>query len=508
LEELKMTKKIWLIFICVIALAAQKPLAAEEPSQRDKWIAFLAADSKRLDDFIDNYLTNEVLAAGIMENPDKLLRKSFEEVLVVRRSDIQIGASNSSSGSTSSISSPLLPSIFGVSFENGGITRSVTGSTLTFRANPADLICASGTEMAAVARRNVDTCKTIWKQVGITASFDTSRAEKSSEIQNLQTLKNQFSELGVRWEVVNLRKVTNEAYNRHFGHNQDFQKRAKTLVNAEAQVTAPLYIQLRPKIKAALEALINDSKYKSIETDTDAGKKSRAELIDVELKKYQEEISDAISKAASPEVLRKLAKMAVDTFSAFRAQQDAVLNAPVFTVEYSFQQPDLATADTANSIVPAGIRPPNLHTARAIYAQGIASRRLDITLNASASWFQERRTGMSSLFRDFRAGGQATFRLREIPNYGVPTLSFAGLYTYLHQQPLGLGIVAFNDAQIKEVGHIGLFQAKLEFPVGKNGVRIPISFTASNRTELIKETEVRGQIGISFNLDSLFSEAK
>jgi hypothetical protein len=41
-------------------------------------------------------------------------------------------------------------------------------------------------------------------------------------------------------------------------------------------------------------------------------------------------------------------------------------------------------------------------------------------------------------------------------------------------------------------------------PTANNAIRIPISFTYSNRTELIKESDVRGQVGISFNLDALF----
>lgn len=40
--------------------------------------------------------------------------------------------------------------------------------------------------------------------------------------------------------------------------------------------------------------------------------------------------------------------------------------------------------------------------------------------------------------------------------------------------------------------------------MGQSGVRIPLSFTTSNRTELIKETEILGNIGITFDLDKLF----
>jgi hypothetical protein len=113
---------------------------------------------------------------------------------------------------------------------------------------------------------------------------------------------------------------------------------------------------------------------------------------------------------------------------------------------------------------------------------------------------------MHSAFRDFRVGFESKFRMRDFNNWGAATLSFAGLYVYLHQEPLGLGILTFNEAKIREKGHVGLFQAKLEMPTANNAIRIPISFTYSNRTELIKESDVRSQIGISFNLDALFDK--
>ncbi len=41
-----------------------------------------------------------------------------------------------------------------------------------------------------------------------------------------------------------------------------------------------------------------------------------------------------------------------------------------------------------------------------------------------------------------------------------------------------------------------------------SGVKVPVSFTLANRTELIKEKEVRGTIGVTFDFDSLFSKPK
>jgi hypothetical protein len=40
-----------------------------------------------------------------------------------------------------------------------------------------------------------------------------------------------------------------------------------------------------------------------------------------------------------------------------------------------------------------------------------------------------------------------------------------------------------------------------------SGIRIPISFTTSNRTELIREKDVRANFGVTFDFDSIFARA-
>jgi hypothetical protein len=42
-------------------------------------------------------------------------------------------------------------------------------------------------------------------------------------------------------------------------------------------------------------------------------------------------------------------------------------------------------------------------------------------------------------------------------------------------------------------------------PVKDSGIKVPISITASNRTELIKEKDVRGSVGLTLDLDTLMS---
>ena len=52
-------------------------------------------------------------------------------------------------------------------------------------------------------------------------------------------------------------------------------------------------------------------------------------------------------------------------------------------------------------------------------------------------------------------------------------------------------------------GSIGVFQGKLSLPLGQT-MKVPLSVTWANRTELINEKEVRGQIGVTLDMDSLF----
>jgi hypothetical protein len=179
----------------------------------------------------------------------------------------------------------------------------------------------------------------------------------------------------------------------------------------------------------------------------------------------------------------------------------------VLTAEYAFLRPDLAT-EPIGTVVPEGVRPSE---------PSQRSRDLRTGAHADESRFHRQPLGLVVRRRSAgnarqvprrQAGLDGKFRLRDIANYGAPALTFAALYVYLHQEPLGLGLVAFNDAQVNEPGHIGVFQTKLELPTANNAIRIPLSFTYSNRTELIRETDVRGQIGISFNLDALFVEKK
>jgi hypothetical protein len=64
-----------------------------------------------------------------------------------------------------------------------------------------------------------------------------------------------------------------------------------------------------------------------------------------------------------------------------------------------------------------------------------------------------------------------------------------------------------HAAGVAPRGHIVVAQAKLTIPVKGSGVKVPLSVTASNRTELIKARDVRANVGITFDLDTLLPGA-
>jgi hypothetical protein len=58
--------------------------------------------------------------------------------------------------------------------------------------------------------------------------------------------------------------------------------------------------------------------------------------------------------------------------------------------------------------------------------------------------------------------------------------------------------------KIDLAGSFRAFNARLEFPTANKSVTVPFSFTYANRTDLNKETDVRGSFGMTIRFDSFF----
>ena len=88
---------------------------------------------------------------------------------------------------------------------------------------------------------------------------------------------------------------------------------------------------------------------------------------------------------------------------------------------------------------------------------------------------------------------------------GHPALAFE----YLLQDLRENATVTFGGFQYTvEKGRVHVAQAKLTIPVKGSGVKVPLSVSIANRTELLREKNVRGHIGVTFDMDVLTAAVK
>jgi hypothetical protein len=143
-----------------------------------------------------------------------------------------------------------------------------------------------------------------------------------------------------------------------------------------------------------------------------------------------------------------------------------------------------------------------------------------LTLNAAASIYNtEPSTSIPNArrLRDIQIAGEADYKFhKSLPVLGVP--SFCSAFYYQDQTsaailnvPIsGLPIVglATSTRQVfTRTGPIDVGQFKLSFgSSSSSGIRVPLAFTLANRTELLQGMDVKGQIGISYDFDSLLSK--
>ena len=332
------------------------------------------------------------------------------------------------------------------------------------------------------------------RRFAFSAVFDTNRGKTpGAAAGSVSAVGNQFAEAGVRFEIVNQRQSGSRRFDQALA---DWQREAASSGLIQNRLQGRI-INLRATRARAMVAKLNELK-KDGKTDPEIAKELQ------ELLQECERESRADIESAIPGLLEKARRGWFDTLRADNRLFNAAAHGWVVTAEYALTKPDIAT-EAISTIVPKGTRPPSLHSGRLIAAWGLLRHRIDFTLNASSSWFADKRPGMTESWRDAQFSGTAKILLRPVTGHGAPALSFAGPWMYLNQRPLGIDIPAFNRTKVNQPGSIRLFQTKLELPTANAAVKIPISFTYSNRTDLIKENDVRAQIGFSLNLDALFS---
>lgn len=189
---------------------------------------------------------------------------------------------------------------------------------------------------------------------------------------------------------------------------------------------------------------------------------------------------------------------------------ESLRKAPLLTFEYDFNRPASQPTNSTFRLIGQTI-------------QG----GWTLTFNAAASIYNSTPSSAipgSSLLRDIQAAAESSYDFSKVKKNTLLGNSTASATYYFQDQtspailnvtpgqPVsGITITGLpsNATQVfAQKGKINIVQGKFTYSPGSSAITFPVSVTWSNRTELITNSVWQGQLGISYNFDSLFGSQK
>lgn len=400
------------------------------------------------------------------------------------RVDEQTGAGAASAGSTSLVSTGAVPTFLSLALENGAVSQSASGSTLTFRGNVAGIL-------KAVDKHNF-LSMTAGKGHGFerlsnftaSASFDTTRGITEGQPARFVGDLQQLAAWSIRGEL----------YNNHASNLASFWKRASGQVGAKGPD-----LDAEQLFKKLPRTFLDDQFRKwmaSTIVALEAARLAPGDVVAVEAVLAERLRALPYADGAAGDVqtlLNTLADQVTTWMKAERRQLAESARGTIVTAE-------LVTNRTANGV--------SLTTARGIWAVTWAPGA--ITVNGGVSFYPRLPAMLASTQKPWQSIEVAT--QYDLP-FGVATgfgrFVFSAAYKFEHQRqdPIDLltGLVAPGQK-----GNLHVGQAKVTIPAKGTGVKVPISVTIANRSDVVKteRTLIRGNIGVSYDLDALFARAR
>ncbi len=438
--------------------------------------------------FGSKLLVDWVLGGRLRQDPG---RRYIEEA----RTDKQLGATSNSAGSTNLVSKAGAPSFLSFAVENGALAQSVSGTTTTFRGNLVgvfDLLPSIGYQASFDDDRPVTR---FLRRVSYSFSLDTARqspaAGTSTEQlpgesnqgridrirQQIGDFQQQLSSYSMRMELWNRRDPRSLANRPTLTRFMDKQGVGLLMAHATAVAKLP-----------------GSPEYTAWRNDTlDELENADPQLVKTILARRLDQLA-GIARSLDPDFDEKVERLhvAAGSFASGRVKVLDELNSkPLVTFEY---------------VAEKQVMLPDLSTVRLI-GEGQFSSRLDLTGNFSLRYFNTKPITGTRSFRDFQLAAQGDYRLGRgssccsSEGFGSAILTFATLFQHLPDD----ASVQFGGATIPvKQGNIAVGQIKLTVPVKGSGVKIPISFTVANRSELIHEKKNIGvNVGITWDFDSV-----
>ena len=403
------------------------------------------------------------------------------------RTDKQQGSTPGSAGSTSLVEKAGLTTFLSYAIEQGALQQSVSGSTVTLRGSPYGLFSlASGGDTPENYERYA-----LWRRLNASASFNIENPNQPLQSVNQKQLAN-YSIISALYGDRSTRskrfqKLWKEKYDpaiiRRLGVLSEGESR---IFNDLLAADPDVFLRFR-SVRAKLEHDVLDyCKGKAELTDVD-----KQALAEKYLRVLFETIYEPIrtKKTDVPAPVRDYLNNTVvpSLISAHDALEQAQKDLdsdladfnkqPLLTFEYTNQRQAMVSGYSELKLLFDGKVAP-----------------LDLTANVGISFYNSPNPALNqSKTRDFfgsvdlRGASRNPFRIN-VKDLSRVTYSLSGRLERMKETHANVSVV----------------QVKVEIPIA-TAVSLPFSFSYANRTELIKEKEVKGHFGLTLDLDKLFA---
>ena len=419
------------------------------------------------------------------------------------RTDKQLGAPGGAAGSTSLVSKGAVPAILAFAVENGALTQSATATTVTMRGNLVGWLDLLKNQDFIAAYQDGSKVVRQLRRVSYSLTLNTDTAadsQEKSEASGLAAITPQAirAQLAKTKQQIAGYSVRVALYDQRDPRTASNRASIATLLDVEGvnflgstNPFAPLVNSPEYTLKwlpETVDLLIDPSRNLRI-VDVQRILYQRLEMLRLLAINRIEGFDDQVAKAL----------LALQAFDKARVRIfEAMQNRPLVAFEYvNARTKDLPDASTFRFI-----------------AEGQWGSRVDLTANVA--WTTQH-AGSVPLpeprsiggRRDFQAAAQMDVPLGSLPQrvaagtgIGAPVLGVA----YLSQKLTNRAAVSFaGNTFTVDPGWVHVIQAKVMVPVKGSGVKIPLSLSYANRTELLKEKDIRGHIGLTFDMDVLSS---
>jgi hypothetical protein len=402
-----------------------------------------------------------------------------------QRTDKQVTASAKTSGSTSTVDKAGLPYLLGLEIDHGAVTKTVSGSTFNLSSSAYALVASVKGDTAQIYRDFSG-----YTRIGFSAAFNVQN--QNDPLASVQ--RKQLAEWSIKVRLLG-----------------DHSPRSKDAYDNFVKLILPALQDKANSLAKALSDILGGARARPVANFSSQTNEKINQYLNgggYNSSDAEQKISDIILAAIHDDIYSQWANLGLTAddqvrlsafLTAYKISTDAYVKS---AMAFDSVLKDLANKPslTFSYLQERSSGTPDYSVTKLLYEKKPRGF-MQIDANASASFYNKPdKSKNQQTFRDVTIAvgleqdlGRSPFLSNGLDKNPI-TLSFSGSYERFQE----------NRHVPGKKADIAVANLKLELPVTA-GVSLPISITYANATELIKEKDVRGSFGVTFDLDKLKS---